>query len=103
MYLVQILLPVQDQAGQPFAPGLYSELARDLTGRFGGLTAYTQAPAEGIGEEGPGGRAVREPVVIYEVMVDALERTWWRALRERLQLQFHQAELVIRAHRFSRL
>ena len=102
MYLVQILLPVQDRAGQPFERTLYNDLARDLTGRFGGLTAYAQAPATGFWEEGPG-RAVREPVVVYEVMVEALERPWWRALCERLELQFSQDEIVIRAHRFSRL
>lgn len=102
MYLIQILLPVQDEHGESYCRTLYSDLARDLTTRFGGLTAYTQAPATGYWEAGPG-QAVREPVVIYEVMVEDLERAWWAALRERLEIQFAQSELVVRAQEMQRL
>lgn len=102
MHLVQILLPVQDERGEPYRKSLYSDLARDLTTRFGGLTAYTQAPANGFWEEGPG-RTLREPVVIYEVMVDDIERAWWAALRERLEIEFAQSDLVVRAQDIQRL
>jgi hypothetical protein len=102
VYLIQILLPLQNESGEEFSRRLYNDLARDLTTRFGGLTAYTQSPADGYWEEGPG-RAVREPVIIYEVMTDELERPWWGALRERLEIQFSQAELVVRAQEVQRL
>jgi hypothetical protein len=102
VYLVQILLPVQDARGERYSKSLYNDLARDLTTRFGGLTAYTQAPATGYWEEGPG-RTLKEPVVIYEVMVDDIERTWWAALRERLEIEFSQEELVVRAQEVHKL
>ena len=54
MYLIQILLPVQDAQREAYCRSLYSDLARDLTTRFGGLTAYLQSPATGYWEEGTG-------------------------------------------------
>ena len=102
MYLVQLLLPVQDSEGRPFNRVLFDELAAELTGRFGGLTAYTRAPATGLWEEQPG-HTVREQVVVYEVMTDGLEAAWWAALRQRLEAQFDQDELVVRAQAIRRL
>ncbi len=47
MHLVQLLLPVFDNDGlhQPLA--LFRTVSDELTERFGGLTAFTRAPAEG--------------------------------------------------------
>lgn len=73
-----------------------------LTERFGGVTAYTRAPAAGLWEE-PSGERVRDDVVIYEVMSGALDEDWWSATRRRLEAQFQQQELVIRAHEIRRL
>jgi hypothetical protein len=47
--LVQVLLPVYDNAGARFSSDHYDEVRAKLTGVFGGLTAYTRAPAEGFG------------------------------------------------------
>jgi hypothetical protein len=46
---------------------------------------------------------VRDDVVVYEVMADALDETWWAGLRTRLEAQFQQKEMVIRAHEIRRL
>jgi hypothetical protein len=102
MYLVQLLLPVQDGEGQPFNRMLFEELAAELTERFGGLTAYTRAPATGMWEERPG-HPVRDQVVVYEVMTEDLEASWWATLRQRLEAQFEQDELVVRAQEIRRL
>jgi hypothetical protein len=102
MYLVQLLLPVQDGEGQPFNRKLFEELTAELTKRFGGLTAYTRAPATGIWEERPG-HPVQDQVVVYEVMTEDLEATWWATLRQRLEAQFDQDELVVRAQEMRRL
>jgi hypothetical protein len=102
MYLVQLLLPVQSEKGQPFERALFKRLEQELTDRFGGLTAYTCAPATGLWEEQPG-HTVREQVVVYEVMADNLEPEWWATLRQRLEAQFAQDELVVRAQEIQRL
>ena len=102
MFLVQLLLPLRDDAGTPFPRAYYDALAKELTERFGGVTAHTRAPASGLWEE-PTGEKVRDDVVIYEVMADTLDEAWWADLRTRLEAQFKQQELVIRAHEIRRL
>ena len=102
MYLVQLLLPIRDQSGRPFPRELYDSLANELTDRFGGVTAYTRAPAAGVWEE-DSGRKVRDDVIIYEVMAAELDESWWKVMRNRLEQRFQQDELVMRAHEIQRL
>ncbi len=106
MHLVQLLLPLTDNAGRPFPAGHYAAIRDELTARFGGLTAYSRAPAEGLWDEGGGapvGGPARDDVVVYEVMVDALDRAWWGEFRAALERQFAQDELVVRAQAIERL
>jgi hypothetical protein len=95
MHLVQLLLPVYDNDGRPFETELFARVRRELTERFGGVTAYTRAPASGAWTE-PDGRVVRDDIFIYEVMLEQLDRDWWRKYREDLRRAFRQDELVIR-------
>lgn len=95
MHLVQVLLPVYDNDGDPLPRELYREVRGELTARFGGLTAYTRAPAEGLWLESAAA-AVRDDIVIYEVMTDALDRAWWQDYRRRLETRFRQEQVVIR-------
>lgn len=96
MHLVQILLPLSDNDARPFARADYEDVRRTLTERFGGVTAYVRAPAEGHWKE-DGGSTARDEIVIYEVMAERLDRPWWVNYRERLREQFRQEELVVRA------
>lgn len=102
VHLVQILLPLQDNRNEPFAPELFTDVAAELTRRFGGLTAYTRSPATGLWQE-DATRTVRDDVVVYEVMVETLDRPWWAAYRETLREAFAQDELVVRTHPVERL
>ena len=101
MHLVQLLLPLYDNEGRPFPASRYAGVRAGLTDRFGGLTAYTRAPAEGVWNEG--GRAARDDIIVYEVMVEQLDRSWWRGFRADLERQFEQDELVARAMPVERL
>ncbi len=102
MYLVQLLLPLHDDRGKPFARSHYRTLRDELTERFGGLTAYSRAPAEGLWDSGDEGWQ-RDDIIIYEVMVSDLDRSWWSELRSRLEKQFHQDELIVRAQTIEML
>lgn len=102
MHLVQLLLPIRDPDGQPFSREHYDRLAHELTDRFGGVTAYTRAPAAGLWEE-PSGERVRDDVVVYEVMAESLDVAWWTDLRTRLEQELKQDEIVIRTHPIRRL
>jgi hypothetical protein len=101
MYLIQILLPLADQAGAPFPPRRYDRLAQQLTDRFGGVTSFTRSPAEGRWKQG--GETEHDDIVVLEVMVEALDRDWWAKLRKRLAKDFRQDEIVIRAQPMERL
>jgi hypothetical protein len=96
MYLVQLLLPLYDNDGHAFQPEAFTDVRRELTDRFGGVTAYARAPARGIWKESDG-TLIRDEIIIYEVMVDDLDRSWWSGFCERMRERFAQDELVIRA------
>jgi hypothetical protein len=115
MHLVQILLPLYDPEGRRFPRELNDGVRSELAERFGGLTAYVRSPAEGVwkeqgsamegdGKEGDhGGRTVHDDIAVYEVMVEQLDRDWWRGYREDLRRRFRQEDLVIRVHAIERL
>ena len=102
MHLIQILLPIHDQRGKPFPRSFYREVRDELTERFGGLTAYSRAPAEGVWD--PGDDEPRhDDIVVYEVMVADLDRAWWGEYRAQIEQRFEQEELVVRAQAIERL
>jgi len=53
-HLVQLLLPLGRPDGARFPAPLYRDVTRELTERFGGVTAYNRAPASGLWDEGSG-------------------------------------------------
>ena len=101
MYLVEILLPVSDNSGRPFDATKYANVRELLTERFGGVTAFTRAPAHGSVESQ--GTVVHDDIVVMEVMTDILEADWWSDYRKRLEHDFDQDEIVIRASTITRL
>ena len=95
-HLVQILLPLYDNAGAALPPERYERVRAELVERFGGITAYTRAPAKGLWQEGSGA-TLRDDIVVYEVMADDLDHAWWRDYRRALEARFAQQSLVVRA------
>jgi hypothetical protein len=95
MHLIQILLPLFDNEGRHFLSRDYAEVRAELTERFGGLTAFTRAPAEGLWSDG--GQTSRDEIVIFEVMTESLDRGWWSSYRKALERRFRQDAIVVRA------
>jgi hypothetical protein len=95
MDLIEILLPTRDNRGKPFPPEIYRSLRRDLTQIFGGVTAFTRAPASG--EDKEGGKIVRDQIITLEVMTGEIDYGWWKQYRESLEAIFDQDEIVVRA------
>ncbi|CAN5455262.1 hypothetical protein BH11PSE11_BH11PSE11_03070 [soil metagenome] len=102
MQLIQILLPLYDKQGKAFAKTRYGAIRDELIARFGGMTSYARAPASGMWKEDDGS-AVRDDIVIFEVMAEALDSSWWRQYRASLEVQFQQDVIVIRAHEITTL
>ena len=101
MHLIQILLPLQDNDGQPFDPGAFGRVRSELAERFGGITTFTRAPAEGVWKED--GRTSRDDVVVFEIMALGLDRPWWEAYRAGLEQRFRQEAIVVRSIRIDML
>ncbi|MBC5781896.1 hypothetical protein H8N03_03005 [Ramlibacter sp. USB13] len=102
MHLVQLLLPVFRNDGSRQPQALFAAVRQELVDRFGGLTAYNRAPAEGLWSDN-GGSVARDDIVVYEVMVEDPDRAWWAAYRTELGRRFGQEELVVRAQRVELL
>ncbi|HEX8412519.1 MAG TPA: hypothetical protein VF637_01345, partial [Sphingomicrobium sp.] len=102
MHVVEILLPLRRNDGSDQPKALFGQVRRELLDRFGGLTAFSRAPADGLWESDEGG-IDRDAIVIFEVMVEAVDRAWWTDFRKRLEALFAQDAVVIRASAAERL
>ena len=96
MHLIQILLPTYDNEGKEFAHDIYRAIGDELVAHFSGLTAYTQSPAEGFWSRR--GQTARDEIVVFEVMVQDIDETWWSQYRDALQARLRQESVVIRTH-----
>ena len=95
MYLVEILLPMNDNSGRPFGAEKYAAVRGHLMDRFGGLTAFTRSPAQGAVAMGK--QIVLDDIVVFEVMTEELDMQWWSIYRLHLETEFRQDDVVIRA------
>lgn len=95
MHLIEILLPLNDNSGRPFDAAKYTAIRQQLTERFGGLTAFTRSPAQGTTTDA--GRTVHDDIVVFEVMTEKLDLSWWRDYRHQLEREFRQDAIVARA------
>jgi hypothetical protein len=95
MKLLQILLPLYDQSGKPFASSIYEQVKSELTIRFGGLTAYTRSPASGTWKK-DGEPIVKDEIYVYEVMTQEVDQQFWKTYKNNLQQLFEQNELIVR-------
>jgi hypothetical protein len=91
MHLVQLLLPLVAERDT------FDEVMHELTERFGGVTAYTRAPATGRWKN-PSAGTERDDIIVVEVMVEELDKPWWARYRRALEERLRQKELVVRAH-----
>jgi hypothetical protein len=103
MHLVQILLPLFDNDGEALPQLEFRRVSAELAHRFGGLTAFTRAPAEGIWKESDSSHPTHDEIVVFEVMTEELDRNWWSTYRSDLERRFRQEEVVIRAQRIEQL
>jgi hypothetical protein len=102
MFVIEIFLPLRDNRGDAFSKSAFDAVKRTLTDRFGGVTQFVRAPAIGLWEDDRG-EVRRDEIVVYEVMAESLDRAWWRSYRARLEADFKQEEVVIRATDAQRL
>jgi hypothetical protein len=102
MHLIQFLLPLNDNNGSAFPRREFELVRAELTEQFGGVTAFVQSPALGLWKD-KNDEVSRDDVVMFEVMAEELDQTWWTEYRNRLEQRFRQEKLVVRAIRTIQL
>ena len=96
MHLIELLLPLNDNGGRPFGAEKYAAVREYLIERFGRVTTFTRSPTQGATTEK--GTTVDDEIVVFEVMTETLDRSWWwGGYRHQLELEFRQDEIVVRA------
>ena len=96
MHLIQILLPLYDKDQNLFPAAYFTSIRQELTDKFGGITTYSRAPATGLWKENEA-KTVKDAIIIYEVVAEAVDRNWWQKFKEKLKQQFEQDDVMIRA------
>ena len=100
-HLIEIFLPLNRNDGSAQPGERFAKVRTELVERFGGLTAFTRAPAEGLWAED--GDVSRDAIVILEVMDASFDAGWWRAYRATLERRFEQEAVLVRAVAVERL
>lgn len=98
MYLFQILVPVNTEVGQ----GPLDQISAELKEKFGGVTSYSRAPAEGLWEKSEA-QTVKDAIVVVEVMTESKDNEWWMNYRNALEKRLSQEEIVIRVIETERI
>lgn len=88
MYLIQVLIPVWHKNGVPVPPQDFA---------LGGLTEFSRSPARGHWKPARNGDAEQDDIIVFEVMTDTLDRSWWSLLRQGLEARLGQEMIVIRS------
>lgn len=96
MHLVRFYLPVRDNAGQAFPVAMFRAIEAELSQRFGGVTAHLASPASGLWRES--GTLHADEVVIFEVLTEDVDRSWWAGYRARLARDFRQKQILLMLH-----
>jgi hypothetical protein len=95
MHLIEIFLPLCDNDGKRFGAGTFAKVRQELIDKFGGLTAFSRAPAEGTDTARGGER--HDELVVFEIMTGELDQAWWTSYRRQLETTFRQDRILIRA------
>lgn len=97
---LEILIPIP-RGREAEAQRLFEALKLELTNSYGGVTAYAQAPAEGLWRDG--GAVTHDRIVVLEVMLEELRAAPWAQLKRDLEQRLGQDEILIRATPVLRL
>jgi hypothetical protein len=100
-HLVQILRPKETGKGEPIGKDWFDRFLKELTDEFGGSTSFLRAAGQGLWQSGGG--TEKDSIAVVEVMAEQLDPFYWRSLRERLERELSQEEIVIRAQDIRRL
>lgn len=102
MQLLQIFIPLRDNAGQQFTEKKFLDLRKELMDTFGGVTVYIQSPVSGVWKE-TSGTPINDELIIYEVMADDLDPKYCKKLKNDLERIFRQEEILMRYYGVTKI
>ena len=94
LFVLLILLPRAENGANPFAGQEFDPWKQAPARRFEGITAYLQAPAEGIWRGST--QAGRDDIFIFEVMTEEVDLPDWRRRQAELERRFRQEKVIVR-------
>ena len=74
---------------------VFDDVAHEVTEKFGGVTSYLRAPADGRWQSGSSTEL--DQIVVVEVMTEEIDAHYWSTLRKRLERELAQDRIVIRS------
>jgi hypothetical protein len=89
-------LPLHDNDGVALPTIEFAWVREILANAFGGVTFLSRPPADGVWQ-GDDGEAEREQMVVVEVLVEKIDRSWWKEFRGDLERRFRQKVVVVTA------
>jgi CRISPR/Cas system-associated protein Cas10 (large subunit of type III CRISPR-Cas system) len=95
VHLIEIFLPLNSNDGTPQSSDEFRRVREQLVDRWGGVTAFTRAPAKGVCLQN-GNQRAEDEIVVFEVMVKRVDKLWWLSYKRDLETQFSQQEILIR-------
>jgi hypothetical protein len=97
----RFLLPKETSKGHPISRDWFDRFLKESTDKFGGATSFLRAPGQGLWRSSGG--TEKDSITVVEVMVENVDRGYWRSLRDRLEPELSQDEIVIRAQEITQL
>jgi mRNA-degrading endonuclease YafQ of YafQ-DinJ toxin-antitoxin module len=96
MYLIELLLPLTNNKDKPFKTKYFEQVQHHLTEKFGGLTAFTRNPAEGVWKQDKSSKPTEDEIIIFEVLTPRFSKKWWQDYKEELKTTFQQKDIIIK-------
>jgi len=100
-YLIEILVPKLAGDGNRVPADWFDSILEELTERFGGAASFARRPGKGLWTNE--GKIESDAIAIIEVMTGSIDALYWQDLRNRIERDLSQKEVVIRAHQIFRL
>lgn len=94
MNVIELFLPLDKGSGVSVEVERIEAIVKGLADRFGGVTAYTREPAEGMWRRPT--TIERDRILVVEIVVREVDDTWWRDYRSRLEEELEQDQIMVR-------
>jgi inorganic pyrophosphatase len=93
--LIQLFLPLKNEDGKSFPDKYFDNVKETLTQKFKGLSIYSKSPVNGRWENSKS-NIEEDILLVYEIMTDRVDLSYWEKYKQLLQKQFKQDTIVIR-------